>query len=62
MSDLLIHRHRDLAVITANSEEGKNWLISNLTTSSPHSVVIQVEFLEDWLKELYKDGIEFDEV
>lgn len=61
MADLILVKRRDRVLIVPDSEIGKRWISFNIVTAHNASVTIGIDLLEDFIKEIEKDDITYEQ-
>lgn len=61
MADLILIKRRDRVLVVPDSKLGKRWLEHNIVTAHNASVTIGVDLLEDFIKEIEKDDITYEQ-
>ena len=62
MTDIILVKRPNVTLVYGNSDVGSRWLRANITHPELGKVVIiQNEFIEDFIKELKLDDLEIEE-
>jgi len=61
MADIIIVKRRNSAVVTHDSPQGRKWIKDNIITTYGETVIIPADVVEDFIKNLERDEIDYEE-